>query len=160
MMRYVDYIYSTKFFSGVVIALPITTFFSLFEKYLYNDWKVMTSISIFVLMDTFLGVYKSWKYKCLSSRYFSKFFEKVIAYFFLLIISHHIGNYSINDYAEPILNTLAGSLSLGILIREAISIIENIEIIRPGTVPKYITTKFNLFDETGTFTSPSDNSNK
>lgn len=129
--------------------MPITAALSFFERYIYNDWKVISSIAIFVVMDTCLGLYKGWKYRKLSSKHFSRFFEKVIAYFCLLVISHHIGDYSAHQWAEPVLNTVAGSLGLGILIREAISIIENIEIIRPGTVPKYVSDKFNLFDEQG-----------
>lgn len=154
-MKYLDYIYGTKFFGAFILAFPVTAVMAFFETYIYNDWKVITSIAIFVMMDTGLGLYKAVKYKNLSSLQFSQFFEKVIAYFCLLVISHHIGDYSANQIAEPVLNTIAGSLGLGILIREAISIVENIEIIRPGTVPKFFTDKLNLFNEKGSF----DNSN-
>lgn len=137
---------------GGLITAPIV---ELFEKYVFNDWQFAIYLSILIVVDTFLGVWKSWKMRNISSTGFARLFTKVIIYFFFLVVTH-VATHFQDGVANEIFawfDTIAYS---AIVVREIISIIEKMGAISPNLIPKWLLAKLQQFDNTGKFKKDDD----
>lgn len=119
------------------------------EKYLFNDWQFLSALFVLVMLDTVLGIWKNLKTKSLSSRGFAGFFEKIGLYASFLIVTHILVNFKINDKSIGVFEWIDNVFYSAIMVREAISILENIGAIKPDLIPKWILVYLRKFDETG-----------
>lgn len=127
----------------------------LFEKYLFNDWQYLIFMVTLVAIDSVLGAYAAYKRKELSSKGWGKIIEKLLIYFSFLVMTHVLMFVTINGQPVTLLSWLDDTLFFAILIREAISVVENAALINPGLVPKWLLAKLKSFDNDGNPTPPS-----
>ena len=106
-------------------ALPLTVLVNVL-KYVYQDWEFAKWIGIAVLVDTAVSLVKHWLLKDISSETFwAKFAKKIFVYMMLLITSNILSNYTVNGHVVGSTQWLGEYLCVAMLIREAVSIVEN-----------------------------------
>ena len=133
-----------------LIALPTTPFVELFEKYVFGDWEFVKWLVVLVCVDTALGFVKHWISKDVSSKAYGMIAKKLIIYSCVLVLSHVMSNFRIADQIVDSFVWFRYFACTALMIREALSIIENVEDICPGFFPKNIIRKLQGFDnETG-----------
>lgn len=119
---------------GLALA-PVVAFV---EKYLFNDWQFLSFLVIIVALDTALSLIKHWRANSLSSTGFAKLFTKMIVYMSLLILTHLMTHYTVQGQPQTWLSWIDYGMYGSIMVREAISILENLAFISPDLVPKWI----------------------
>lgn len=113
-----------------------------FERDHVVSFDIVVNIALFLVIDTILGVWKHIKKGTVSSEGWGKFITKFIIYFLLIKVVDKIATIKLLGWS--------GDLFLsGILIHEAISIIENMGAIYPGVIPPWILKKLKDFDDDG-----------
>ena len=130
------------FFLGWTFA-PIVKFV---EKYVYNDWEFLKFLFVICIVDTALGFFKAIIQKNVSSKGFSMVFSKLITYMSALITTHVLVSFTIDKQVNIIFSWFNTVVFSAIIVREAISIFENIAIIQPGAFPKKILSYLKYFD--------------
>jgi toxin secretion/phage lysis holin len=104
-----------------------------------------------IAIDTMLGIWKAWKYSVLSSSRFGGMIIKSVLYAFFLIVVHNLTNFSTNELTKSLFLWVEELCYAALLVREAISIVENIGAIKPDLLPKWILKRLKSFDEKGQF---------
>ena len=130
------------------------------EKYLFSDWQFLYFLLVIIFLDTALGVWKNLKTKTLSSRGFAGFFEKITLYAVFLIVTHVLVSFKIADSQLPVFAWIDDVFYSAIIVREIISVIENIGAIKPDLIPAWILAYLKKFDTSGKLTdlqNPSQN---
>lgn len=126
-------------FSGV-----FTTGQYLMNTYVFNHSGWVQAIMIAVCIDTITGVWKSIKNRTFNSYNFGSLMIKAIVYaLFVFVLG---GLWQVEHETSKLIANLGYS---AILFREALSVVENIEDIRPGSVPAWITDKLKKESEGG-----------
>ena len=129
-----------------LIALPISPFVELFERYVFGDWEFVKWLIVLVCVDTGLGFVKHWLSKDVSSKAYGMITKKLIIYSGVLILSHVMGNFSIAGQVVDSFVWFRYFACTALMVREALSIIENVEEIYPGFFPAAIINKLKGFD--------------
>lgn len=106
------------------------------------SWELITGLATLIIIDTFLGVWKHTKLGTISSSGFGSFAGKVIIYVLFEKTVEQIAGIKILEWTGDVLIS-------ALLIREAISIIENMASIRPELIPGWILKRLKDFDEDG-----------
>lgn len=135
----------------ILLSLPMSLLIRLFEKYIFNDWHFFIFLSVLVALDTLLGLIKHWKLNTLSSKGFGDFFTKFINYVAVLVVTHVLKNFEIGGSSNIIFSWVDDAIYSALVLREAISILENAGAISPGLLPNWILKKLKQFNEDGSF---------
>ena len=106
------------------------------------SWDLVTAVVSLLMVDTFLGVWKHHKLGTLNSKGFGSFMAKVVIYWLFIKTADHIARVKLLEWSGDILIS-------GLLVREGISIFENMGVIYPGIVPPWILKKLRDFDDDG-----------
>lgn len=130
------------------LSFPI---FKIVEKYFFADWEFLKFLFVLVIGDTVLGFYKHFKHKTLSSKAWGKIINKLISYGSLLIVSHVLGSFTIKGETIHSFGWLHTLVFASLMVKEGISIIENIGAINENLVPKWLLKKLKEFDKNGKF---------
>ena len=135
--------YSDFFLSKTVIAVSISlaAINDAFREYFFQDWQFAYYLAILILIDTILGLWRNLKSRTISSRGFARFFEKVALYFIVLILTHVLTHFRIEGEPVRLLGWIDDSFFVAMIIREAISILENIAVIYPELIPNSLLNK-------------------
>ncbi len=138
-------------------AVPATIAVELM-KYVYQDWEFAKWIAIAVAIDTTASIAKHFIYKDISSEEFwKKFSKKIFVYLILLILSNVLSNYTVQGHTVGATDWISEYLCVYMMIREAISILENLNAIIP-IVPKWLIVRLKDFNEKGEYISKNDQS--
>lgn len=129
-----------------LLAVPVTPFTELFERYVFGDWEFVKFLVVLVCVDTGLGFIKHWITHDVSSKAYGMIARKLIVYSCVMILSHVMGNFSIGGKVVDSFVWFRYFACTALMVREALSIIENVEEISPGFFPKAIITKLKGFD--------------
>lgn len=124
---------------------------TVFDTYIFSDWQFVFFLVIIVLVDTILGTYKAYKKKTLESRAYARLFEKILLYGGILIMSHVLISFPISGTATGLFDWVDDVLYCAMMVREAISILENVGEIKPNLLPAWILARLKKFDESGQF---------
>lgn len=124
---------------------------AVFDTYVFSDWQFGLFLLTIIIVDTVLGTYKAWKQKNLESRAYARLFEKILLYGGALIMSHVLMRFTISGEASGFFDWTDDVLYCGIMVRESISILENIGEIKPDLLPRWMLTRLKKFDESGQF---------
>ncbi len=119
------------------------------EKYFFNDWQFLSAFFVLIMLDTLLGIWKNLKTKTLSSRGFAGFFEKLGLYASFLIVTHILITFTIDGKEVVVFAWIDNVFYCAIMVRESISIIENIGAIKPDLIPSWILAYLKKFDASG-----------
>ncbi len=129
-----------------LLALPVTPLLELFERYVFGDWEFVRWLVVLMCLDTFLGFVKHWYRRDVSSKAWGMIVKKLIVYSCVLVLSHVMSNFAIVGNAVESFIWFRYFACSALMVREALSIIENVEEICPGFFPKAIITKLREFD--------------
>ena len=136
-------------------ALPLTIGLN-FLKYVYQDWEFAKWITMAVLIDTVVSMVKHWILKDLSSEdFWHKFAKKVFVYICLLILSNLLVNVTVNGHTMGSTEHIGEYLCIAMLIREAISIVENSNAII-SWCPKWFLKRLKDYNEKGEYAQKDD----
>lgn len=119
------------------------------ESYMFCDWEFVRFLAILVAGDTFLGFIKAWKDHKLHSRGFAQIFLKLISYMSILILTHVLTHYKVHGDPSKIFIWFDDMAYAAMIVREAISILENIAGIYPQAVPGWLLKRLKEFDLKG-----------
>lgn len=134
-----------------LLAFTWSAIAGLFNTYIFNDWSFLVYLVIMIIIDTILGVWKAFKYGNLSSARFGGLVIKSVLYAIFLVVIHNLTNFSTNDVTKSIFMWVEELCYAALLVREAISIIENIGAIKPDLLPVWILKRLKSFDKNGKF---------
>ena len=124
---------------------------TVFDTYIFSDWQFVIFLFSLVIVDTILGTYKAWKSKTIESRAYSRLFEKILLYSGVLVTSHILISFPISGAPNGFFGWCDDVLYCAMIVREAISIFENVGEIKPDLLPKWILSRLKRFDESGEF---------
>ncbi len=131
---------------GGVLVSP---FLSWIEKYIFNDWEFLIFLTTAVSIDTVLGLIKSWKRGNISSKGCGGIIYKMISYSAILVILHIMSNFTIDKNSFTVFSYVKVLGYSSLIVKEAISIVENIACINNTFLPKWILKKLQQFDDKG-----------
>jgi len=114
---------------------PIIQFIN---KYVFSDWEFLKFLFVICSVDTILGFLKAMKYREVSSKGFAMVFKKIMVYTSVLIVTHVLMNFTINNKGLILFGWFDSVIFSAIVVREAISIFENIASIDPTLIPASI----------------------
>ena len=129
-----------------MIALPITPFIELFEKYVFGDWEFVKYLVVLVVIDTILGFSKHYIKHDISSKAYGMIAKKIVSYSIVMIVAHVVATFRVGGEQIESLVWFRYFARSALMVREAISIIENLEVISPGFIPKSIVRRLSEFD--------------
>jgi toxin secretion/phage lysis holin len=143
--------YLHSFIPPVIISIPLSILVELFEKYIFSDWDFLRFLVVFLILDTLTSWWYHIREKDFSSKGFAQLFVKLIIYSILLIVAHVFTGYTIQSNPEVVFDWFGTFICTALLVREGISIVENLNKIKPGLIPKIITKYLKDFDEKGIY---------
>ncbi len=132
----------------LLLSLSLAVVMQFVEKYLFNDWTFLKFLIVLIMLDTALGFINNWKRGTISSKGFGDIFYKLLVYSSVLITGHVIMYFTVHGEHVSIKGSsfFDDILMSGMILRESISIFENIAKIRPNLLPKFILKKLHDFD--------------
>jgi toxin secretion/phage lysis holin subfamily len=114
-----------------IVSLPLSVVVNV-SQFLYQDWEFAVWISVAVIIDTILSVWKHLLHKDASSEAFwSKFSKKIIIYILLLILSNILANFKVNGSVVGATHWVGTYICVFMMVRECFSCVENIQAIYP-----------------------------
>ena len=139
-----------KTLCALVGALPLTIGVN-FLNYIYQDWEFARWVAVAVAVDTVAGLVKHWLHKDISSESFwRKFCRKILVYLLLLITSNVLTHYTVQGHTVGATQWVGEYLCVFMLIREGISVLENVNAIVP-IVPAWLLRRLKDFNEKGEY---------
>ena len=129
----------------IQIAL-FATAIKLIQTYLFSDFEFLIWLFILIVLDTATGMLHAWKQKSFSSFGFSKVIVKVVLYVVALIVVNVLQNFKIGGEHVPVFDWIDYFLCTAMILREAISIFENIARIMPGLLPRWVLSHLKAFE--------------
>lgn len=154
-MELASYIGEERMATPVKVGVIAAPGFMALEHYLFNDWEFLAFLCILITLDTVTGVWKAIKHGQIQSRAFGRFFEKIAVYMIALITIHVMTQFPKSDVTKGIFSWFEHLGYAAFMVREGISIFENVASIRPQLIPPFILKRLKNFDETGNFTPDS-----
>lgn len=129
---------------AVVGSTIITGFQAIVNHYILNHSEWIQAIMMAVACDTITGVWKSLENRKFSSYRLGAVFTKIILYALLIRVFMDV------EQIPSVIAKAFAQMGYGtILVRETLSLVENVEAIRPGTFPKWFVKRLDDFDNTG-----------
>jgi hypothetical protein len=145
----IEYYAQQKWGASIFLATILFPVVEFVNEYIFSDWQFGIFLSIAVILDTVLGFIKHYKRGDISSVGFAKLFNKIITYGAVLIITHLLVNFKIGGERNIIFSWFSQVAYSAIMVREAISIIENLGYIKQDLLPPWILRRLKQFDESG-----------
>jgi phage-related holin len=108
------------------------------EKYVYSDWEFLKFLFVVVAVDTMLGFAKAIVLKNVSSKGFGMVLKKIIIYSSALITTSAMVKFTVGGAPQAAFGFMNNMVFSAIMVREAISIFENIAEIDPTIMPAWI----------------------
>ncbi len=141
--------YVMSFYIPIVVAIPITPFVGWFEKYVFGDWEFLKFLVVLMIVDTLMGFLHHIKKKDFSVEGFEKILIKVICYGCALIVAHDLSSYKILGASIGGFEWFRVTICTALIVREALSILNNIQKVYPNVLPPRIRKYLKYYDETG-----------
>ena len=131
---------------GAVILTPIIEFFG---KYVFADWEFLILLSVLVCLDTITGFVKAWKRGVVSSSGFTGVIIKVFVYGVFVCVLHALQSFSDKELVIATFDWVGTLGYAAVVVRESISVIENLGAIKPDLIPSWVLKRLKDFDEDG-----------
>lgn len=137
------------YWKGILIGISLTPIFQYIKKYIFNDWEFLNWIFILIILDSFTGIWKAWKQKEVSSKGFAQVIKKIMIYCIFLIVVHILEFFTVKSKMNSVFGWIDNLAYSTLIVREAISIFENLAIIAPNIFPIKILEKLKYFNKDG-----------
>lgn len=135
---------------ALIGAAPLTAVINVMS-YIYRDWEFAKWIAVAIVIDTVASIVKHFVHKDVSSEEFwKKFSRKIFVYIALLILSNTLSNYTVQGHVVGPTQWISEYLCVFMMIREAISILENLNAIIP-IVPVWLLKRLKDFNDNGEY---------
>lgn len=141
--------YIASFFYPLLVAIPLTPIVDWIEKYIFKDWEFLKYLVVLIAIDTVISWLYHFMHKDFSSKGFGMILIKLIIYSSLLVVGHVLGSYTIDGQTTTTFTWFRTLICTSLLVRETISIVENVGKINPNLVPLWIRKYLKDFDENG-----------
>lgn len=128
------------------VSIPLSPIAELFERYVFGDWEFVKFLIVLISLDTLLGFVKHYIAKDVDSRAFAMIAKKLIAYSSVMILSHVLSNFAVGGESVDSFVWFRYFACSALMVREGISIIENLEDIMPGFFPAWVIRRLKGFD--------------
>lgn len=136
--------------AAAAASVPLTAITD-FTQYLVQDWEFAKWIAVLVGVDTILGIWKHLMKSDVSSEdFWGGFTKKIIVYLILMILSNVLANYTIEGQSVGTTEWMSKYLCIFMVVRETISILENINAVYP-ILPKKLLKRFKDFGNDGEY---------
>lgn len=145
----IEQVEPAKFKLPILGALIIAPVIDVFGKYVFADWEFLIFLSLMVLLDTVTGFVKAWVRGKVSSQGFTGVILKGFVYGVFVVIIHILQTFSDKPLVIAAFDWIGTLGYAAVIVREAISIIENLGAIKPGLIPSWILKRLKDFDEDG-----------
>ena len=129
-----------------LLTVPVTPILGAIDKYIFGDWEFVKFLVVVMVLDTVLGLVKHIIRKDVSSKAWGMISRKVIIYAAVLVLAHVMCNFKIDGEVVESFIWFRNFACSALMVREAISIIENVEEICPGFFPAWVIKKLNGFN--------------
>ena len=141
----------------LLFAIPISPLVNWFEKYVFHDWEFVKYLVVLIVIDTLISWIYHIKEKDFSSKGFGMIIVKLFSYTALLCLGHILSAYTIQGNEVTTFTWINSLICTSLLIREGISIVENISKLNPNLVPTWFRKLLKDFDENGFIRKPDSN---
>jgi phage-related holin len=148
-MRWIYLIKTNKLLFYIFLGWNLAPFVHFLNTYVYNDWEFLKFLFVICCVDTALGIAKAIKQKNLSTKGFGMVFYKMIVYSSALITSHVLVSFTVHNNSSFLFTWFDNVIFAAIIVKEGVSIFENIAIIDPSVFPKSILKYLRDFDAAG-----------
>lgn len=108
------------------------------ETYVFRDWEFVKWVIVLLVIDTILGMIHAWRQQNFSSRGFSQIIPKAAIYGAALVVTNVLQYFTIKGVHVEAFDWLAHLILVGIILREAISVLENCAKIDNRILPAWI----------------------
>jgi len=153
------YLYTMNKLGIILFVSPcLAAILTFVNKYIFNDWEYAIFLVIAIAIDTLLGFYKHFKRGTVSSSAWGKILSKIISYGSILTIIHILSHFTVDCEQVKIFAWIETIAYSALMVKEGISILENVGTINEKWVPTWLLKKLKEFDETGKFTTDENNS--
>lgn len=147
---------ASKYKIPIILAAFMAPMVGMFEKYVFSDWEFLGFLIVIVAIDTATGLWKAVVLKRANSTDFGGFIIKVVVYGLFLAVIHIIVAFPKSPLAKEIFAWVDDLGYSALIVRESISIIENLGVIKPNLIPTWILRRLKEYDETGKFKTQND----
>jgi len=138
-----------KLFLWLMLSLTLTPIIAFLETFIFDDWEFVQFLAILVAGDTILGFIRSFKFHQVSSKGFGQIILKLLSYMSLLILAHVLTHYKVQGSPSYLFLWFDDMVYAVIIVREAISILENMASIYPQCIPDWLLKRLKEFDLKG-----------
>ena len=131
----------------------------LFQKYIFSDWNALAFLMVLFLLDTGLGMCRSFKQGRFHSRGMRQMFAKLRDYGVGIVVAHVLSSFEVDGKLLPFAPYMAigfkGAIYFFILIIETKSIDENLRGLggQGLPLPKFLRKGMTDWEENGSFRS-------
>jgi toxin secretion/phage lysis holin len=132
-----------------MIAFPLNGLLNGMATYIFDDWEFVKWLVVLIVVDTILGLLKHWYAHDISSKGYGMVIKKLIVYSSVMILAHVLSNFKVGGEQVTALQWFGTFGCTILMVREGLSIIENIEAILPGFFPASIIKRFKDFADKG-----------
>ena len=134
-----NYTAMRKFYCTFIAALPVSWIAEFLQMYVVGDCHWVLYLAVLMTLDTLLGFTKHWMTHTVSSKGWGDVGIKLLLYSAVLILGHVLGNVEVAaGTGTAHLTWFKTFACIFLILREALSIVENIEEIKPGFFPKWL----------------------
>lgn len=130
----------------IMLSVPFSMITGFFEKYIFSDWEFVKWLIVLMAVDTVLGFIKHFIRNDISSRAWGMILKKIIIYSSVLALTHVLSNFCVAGIQVDSFLWFRTFACTALIVREGLSIIENIEEIYPGFFPSWVVKRFKEFD--------------
>ena len=134
---------------AVLLTVSLAPVLGFFEKFFFNDWEYLQFLIILIAGDTVLGFYKHYKRGTISNKAWGQVLEKFITYGSVLIVIHILSHFTVDGQMVTGFHWIKSLGYSALIVKEAISILENLGGINNKLIPAWILKRLKDFDKTG-----------
>jgi phage-related holin len=146
----------TKTLVIVMASAVLSPVMHILELYFFSDWEFLKFLCVLITGDTILGFVKHFKSGTIHSAGLGKIIYKLLAYMSVLIMTHVLTHYKVDGNPNTFLLWFDDLAYTALVVRESISILENIGAINDSLLPRWLLKKLKEFDHSGKFKTETD----
>lgn len=146
-----DYHHSllNQFLIDVGLGTIVATFLKFISTYLFADVEFAKWLAILMCIDTVFGIITAYRSGTVSSKGFGMIIKKITAYGVVLCMIHILTHFKVQGEKNNLFDWFTQIGYSALVVREAISIIENAGKLAPGLIPAWILKRLKGFDSSG-----------